>query len=358
MGRGTGPIYDLVAPHLSGDIKSSGHQNIMSRCPFHQDSKPSFAINTENGLWMCHGCGLKGGLADFLRFTGMSRSRIDALMGPLREDLEEHRERAQREAKYRFKVGNPFLSEVVIPETVLGMYDYKPRDLVVRDFDPKILRMLEVGYDRSKDRITYPIRDLYGNLVGVSGRTVINEEPRYKVYRGARRGLVGDFGEFFDDQFPGYEVKSHEFLWNAHRVYPTVIHTSRSSGFDLIIVEGFKACIWMIQHGWPNTVALMGSSITKSQADIVRRMTDTVTLFLDNDKPGRIATYRIGKWLSKSLDVFVCQPRHKFFKQPDYLSGYGIDKVVHSKKRFAQWVRTDIGISCREHVLAASSARA
>lgn len=358
----SGPIFELVAPYISGEIKSSGPHNIMMRCPFHEDSKPSCAINVENGLWICHGCGLKGGLVDFLRFAGVNRSRIDALLEPLREDLELHKERAQREEKYRFKVGNPFRSEVILPEAILGTYDFKPRALVAKDFDPKLLRQMEIGYDRSKDRITYPIRDLYGNLVGISGRTVIGEEPRYKVYRGGRRidgqFRTGDFGEYFDDQFPGYEVKSRNFLWNAHSVYPVVLHSHTAESIDLVIVEGFKACIWLIQHGWVNTVALMGSSITKSQADVVRRMTDKVTLFLDNDTPGRVATYRVGRWLSRSLDVTVCQPDHTFFKQPDYLSGSGLSKVFGNKMRYERWVRTAIGISSRELVLAASSDRA
>jgi len=358
----SGPIFDLVAPYLDGNIKSSGPHNIMARCPFHEDSSPSFAINTENGLWICHGCGLKGGLANFLRFAGVSRSLIDSMIDPLREDLELHKERVQREERYRFKVGNPFQSEVILPEAILGTFDYKPRALVAKDFDPKLLRQMEIGYDRTNDRIMYPIRDLYGNLVGVSGRTVIGAEPRYKVYRGGRRVdghfRTGDFGEFFDDQFPGYEIKSRNFLWNAHAVYPVALHSQIAESLDLIIVEGFKACLWVIQHGWPNTVALMGSSMTKSQADVVKRLTDTVTLFLDNDKAGRMATYRIGRWLSRSLDVTVCQPWHPFFKQPDYLSGSGLRKVFGSKTRFERWARTDIGISSRELVLEASSDRA
>jgi DNA primase len=358
----TSPILDLVTPYLSGNIKSSGPNNIMARCPFHDDSTPSFAINTENGLWICHGCGLKGGLSDFFRFAGVSRDSIDAMLEPLKGDLELHRAKSKREERYRFKISNPFLSEVILPESILGVYDFKPRALVAKDFDPKLLRRMEIGYDKEKDRIIYPIRDLYGHLVGVSGRTVIREEPRYKVYRGGRhidgQFRTGDFGEYFDDQFPGYEVKSRNFLWNAHAVYPTVLHSQKAESVDLVIVEGFKACIWIIQHGQPNTVALMGSSMTKSQADIVMRMTDTVTLFLDNDDPGRAATYRIGKWLSRSLDVTVCQPWRPFFKQPDYLSESGLRKVFGSKMRFERWARTSSGISSRANVLTAKSDRA
>ena len=332
-----GPIYDLVTPHLN-KIKSSGPRNIMALCPFHDDQKPSFAINVENGLWICHGCGLRGGLVSFLRGVGHSRSRVDTLIEPLRELLEEHRKKQERAFKYRFTAGNPFRSTVTLPEATLGMFDFKPTSLVNKYYDPKLLRQLEIGYDRNKDRITFPIRDIYGTLVGVSGRaTRKGDEPRYKVYRGATKGLPGDFGEFFDLEYPGYEIKSHEFLWNGQNVYPLAVHSKNSSSIQLIVVEGFKACIWLIQNGWPNTVALMGSSISTTQADTIRRITDQIILFLDNDKAGREATYKIGKWLSRSLNVQVVQP-DQFFRQPDYLSREGLDEVISKRMRFERWV--------------------
>lgn len=335
----TGPILEIIAPYIKGEVKTSGESNIVVLCPFHNDKKPSFAINLNNGLWICHGCGLSGSLPSFLKMVGLGRSLIDALLGPLREELDRQKERHRQTELYKFKTGDPFLGDVILPEEILGTYEYKPKALINRDFDPKLLRRLEIGYDRSKDRITFPIRDLYGNLVGVSGRTTINEEPRYKVYSGGRyvRGKfrTGDFGEFFDKEFPNYKVESHKYLWNAHEVYPIVIHSRKP--IELVIVEGYKACLWLVQNGWPNTVALMGSSITRTQADIVRRMTDTAILFLDYDKAGRAATYKIGKWLSKSIDVKVCQPSHPMFKQPDYLSQIGLEEVFHNKMRFERW---------------------
>ena len=333
----SGPIYDLVIPYLRGKIRSSGPSNIMASCPFHTDNKPSFAININTGQWICHGCGLSGGLPTFLSNAGLSRDRIDSVLDPIRIELKEHQEQLKRKERYRFRSGNPFISDVILPETILGTYDFKPLDLVEDGFDPKLLRKMEVGYDRSKDRITFPIRDAYGNLVGISGRTVKGESPRYKVYQGGNKKLVGDFGKYFDEQFPNYRIKNHQFLWNAHTVYPRALH---SVNLDLIIVEGYKACIWVVQHGWADTVALMGKSITKTQHDLIHRMTDTVTLFLDNDKPGRAATKQVGRWLSKTLCVYVCQPDHPVFKQPDYLSGYGIRKVMENRVRYEKWLRS------------------
>jgi DNA primase len=333
----SGPIYDLVVPYLRGKIKSSGPDDIGAPCPFHEDSNPSFAINIKNGLWICHGCGLSGGLATFLKYAGLSRDRIDSILEPLRADLERHNERLRRKENYRFRTSDPFLSDIILPETILGTFDFKPLDLVENGFSPKVLRRMEVGYDKSKDRITFPIRDAYGNLVGISGRAAGDSNLRYKVYQGSDKGLVGDFGKYFDEQFPKYRIKNRLFLWNAHTIYPKALH---SVDLNLIIVEGYKACIWLVQNGWPDTVALMGRSITGAQHDLIHRMTDTVTLFLDNDKPGREATKKVGSWLSRTLRVYVCQPDHKVFKQPDYLSRYGIRKVMENRMRYEKWLRS------------------
>ena len=49
---------------LSG-FTANGHPNLSLHCPFHEDSTPSFALNVDEGVWMCHtGCG-QGGVLDF-----------------------------------------------------------------------------------------------------------------------------------------------------------------------------------------------------------------------------------------------------------------------------------------------------
>lgn len=338
-----GPIVEIVSPYLQ-KLKPSGPRWIMARCPFHDDRTPSFAMNSETGVWVCHSgsCGLRGGLVDFLKGIGMGRDKIDALVDPLREDLERHRTKMIQEARYRFKTGNPFMADRILPEAILGVYDFKPNSLVSKGFDPKLLRSMDIGYDRKQDRIIFPIRDVYGNLVGVSGRaTKPGVEPRYKVYSGGATDSsghwrTGDFGELFDENFPGYKIDSREYLWNAHRVYPALVRSKSAKQEPIIVVEGYKACVWMIQHGFRNTVAVMGSSMTKTQADLLRRLSSEIVLFLDNDTAGRKATGRLGKWLAKSLDVSVCS-LGSFHEQPDDLNLNGLAKVVAHRRRFQQW---------------------
>lgn len=337
-----GPIADIVEPYLDRP-KLSGAENLASRCPFpdHDDHSPSFAININNGLWKCHGCNRSGNLATLLRGLGVSRSRVDQLVGPVIPQIQKRQRREQQRKRNRFVGSDPFLAEVSIPESALGVYDWRPDGLVDQGFDQKLLRELDIGYDREKDRITFPIRDVYGNLVGISGRSTLHDvKPRYLVYRGRRKtdkGFVaGDFGPGFDDLFPTYEIKSHKYLWNAHRVYGLL----ESSNEPVIVVEGFKGCIWLVQHGYWNAVATMGSSMSQEQYDLLVRMSGSgIVLFYDNDFAGIKGTIRVGKWLSRTVvDITVCE-LPAWAQQPDDLNARGLKEVLNSRKRFEKWTR-------------------
>ena len=297
-----GPILDIVRPYLKGKIKRSGTENIITLCPFHNDHSPSFWLNVNDGLWICFSCGMRGNLKSFLKNAGLTGTALDEAMEPVKGLIQNHKARQKRKQDLQFH-GDPYQGEVILPEALLGVYDYKPRMMVNAGFEASILRQFDIGYDHRLKRVTFPLRDLYGNLVGISGRaTVRGDTPRYKVYRGGYRDssgryVTGDFGENFDDEYPNYHLKSHKFLWNSHRVYQQVLQDER--GWEpVVIVEGFKACMWLVQHGFPTTVALTGSSISKDQMNIIARMSgNPIVLFLDNDEPGRKATWLEGKRL-------------------------------------------------------------
>lgn len=343
-----GPIVDTVTPFLDRP-RLSGSSNLAARCPFpdHDDHSPSFAINIYNGLWKCHGCNRSGNLITLLRGLGVPRGRVDQLVEPLLPQIQRRQKREQQRKQNRFIQRDPYLAETIIPESILGVFDWRPDGLVDQGFSPKLLRELEIGYDREKDRITFPIRDVYGNLVGVSGRSTLpDDKPRYLVYRGRRRSkdgefLASDFGPGFDVTFPTYELKSHRYLWNAHRVHQ-LIETSQE---PLIVVEGYKGCIWLLQHGFWNTVATMGSSMSQEQYDLICRMSGSgVVLFYDNDPSGIRGMKRIGKWLSKSVANVMIWDLPPWAEQPDDLNCLGLSDTFTNRKRFEKWMRA-IGTS-------------
>jgi len=343
--RDFGPVFSVVEPYLE-KARLGGSDNVYACCPLpdHNDRDPSFAINVRNGLWMCHGCHRSGNLATLLRLIGLRRQTIDRLTAPVRLELQNYERKRQRRKRVDAHK-DPRLSEVILPESITGIFDWTPLDLVRAGFDRKLLHELDIGYDRRNERIMFPIRDTYGNLVGYSGRaTVRGDAPRYKVYTGGYRDykgefVPGDYGPEFDEAHPKYSILGNHHLWNGYRVYAEAQHRKRRQ--PLIIVEGFKGCIWMIQNSCTNTVALMGSHMTKEQHRVLHVIPSScVILLLDNDPAGVSATEKIGKWLSKSREVYVGQ-YPSWAEELEDLNRTGLRNIIESKVRYVQWTRTE-----------------
>lgn len=330
----TEPILEIVSPYVKR-LKRSGSNNATGLCPFHEDSSPSFSIHIYSGLWLCFACGLGGTLNKFLRLVGKTPTQADKILAPYRDAIESHLHTQVVREKTRFRT-DQFSGEHVLGNDILGAFDYCPTYMTVRGFDPKVLRAYDVGYDHNQDRVTFPIRDLYGNLVGISGRSVVGDAPRYKVYKRGHRNsegwVTGDFGPNFDDEYPKYDIQKGRYLWNADQALPMVL----SSDKPLIIVEGFKACLWLIQCGFPNSVALLTARMSKTQADLIRMVGNDLILFLDNNQAGREGTRRVAEELVKTnLNTRVAEyPPYAWAEQPDDLSCRAITSAVEGAKRW------------------------
>ena len=331
-------VYDTAKKHLRF-VRMSGPNNIGGPCPFHKEGKekdPSFYMNLENGLFFCHSCGAKGTFVQFLRRMGAPTALIDATI--------EIERRKPRRPRRKLASG---IGEHVLNEGLLGVFQYLPKDLVKQGFDPKLLQKLEVGFDREAMRITFPIRDLLGNLVGISGRYVLTpdrDNPRYKVYKS------DDIMRFAPDdpevqaRYRAYDIKSHNFLWNMHNIYPEAFFGDLDT---VVVVEGYKACIWMIQQGIDNTVALQGSRMTVAQESLLSRLGRTVILFLDNNKAGLEGTLDAGRRLLKrGLRVLaVTYPRDcDESTQPDNLDQPDILGVLDAAQSWHNWRLQNHGV--------------
>ena len=333
-------VIELLTP-LVGRFKRSGEEWMATSCPFHRDRTPSFAVNVLNGCWLCHSCGEKGTLPRLLRLLGLSRRRVDILMSPLQEQLEREMQRGQRAITQRFS-RNPYRADPVLPNHLLGVYDYCPVDLVNQGFSPELLHSYDIGYDPGLHRITFPIRDVYGNLAGISGRAARGQEPRYKVYSSGFSGrlgwIPGDFGANFDDEYPGYQLDKRRFLWNGHEALPL----AQASPVEdvVVVVEGFKAALWVIQCGYPLTVAIMGSSLSTYQADLLRRLANPIVLWLDNNLAGHHGTRKAVQALARSnLVRTVAYPSWADDStQPDDIPPGLVPELIGSARK-AYWKR-------------------
>jgi hypothetical protein len=280
-----------------------------------------------------------------LRALGLPRHRIDAELRDIRDELAANRKHVEWKKKSRWQAQDPFLVADPLPETLLKPYEWCPLKLVEDGFDKQWLHWLDIGFDRINQRVMYPIRDIYGNLAGMSGGAVIaGTYPKYKVYQGrhidpiSNKEIGSDYGPWFDEQFPNYIFHNHNYLWNYDQVYPRLFFGKEDQ--DLIIVEGFKACIWLLQHGFSNTVALMGSSMSDHQRNLLHRINSRIILFLDNDNAGRDATDSIAKTLRLSQPgVLIAQYPDADDCQPDDLNLEGISAALTGAETYPTWKR-------------------
>jgi DNA primase len=303
-------ILALLQKYIPGAIKPGASGNVSTKCPFHkqgQERRSSFSVNVELGVFHCFTCHIAGDIRYLLKLLGLTRQQIDSEVSVIQKELDANREKAEFENKHFFFNGDPFKAKYPLPESLLGIYEWCPTSLIAKGFNMDILRDMEVGFDRNLQRITYPLRDLYGQLAGISGgATLPTQQPKYLVYQGGRtnsfgKWVQGDFGKWFDDEHPGYTCENHLMLWNYNRVYPRATQATSDRDATVFLVEGFKACMWMIQSGYYNTVALMGSYISETQQRLLHRLGGTIVLFFDNDKAGRKATESIGKLLWRPM---------------------------------------------------------
>jgi DNA primase len=341
-------VISIVERHLGAVRKFTGESNVVMKCPFHkggQETKPSFSINVDLGIFHCFTCKASGAIPQLLTMLGLSKDQVDLEVHEIREDLEANRLRLAWRARSKWVGKDSSKAPSILPEALLRPYEWCPTKLVEYGLNQDWLRYMEVGYDRQQNRITFPVRDVYGNLAGiVGGSAVAGQYPKYKVYKGKWKNpatgemVPSDFGTWFEESYPNYDFHNHHYLWNYNRLYPRLFF-GREENPTLIIVEGFKACLWLLQNGFWNTVALMGSAMTTDQLDLLRRLQVNLVLFLDNDEAGILGTLKIGRRLySEKSGVFVAQyPQDAVDCQPDDLSPGEVGDAVTRACVFPQY---------------------
>lgn len=324
----TNSIKAVVSPYLI-NIRASGPENIMAVCPFHRkedgspESRPSFAMSTVNGLWFCHSCQSSGNLFTFLRSVGLSHFQIQTGHKSLLDA-------ARRNAPPKMDVANPgVVSNNPIDESLLGVFDYCPKALLEKGFYEETLRYFDVGFDTTNYRTTYPLRDLEGNLVAISGRSVTDSWPKYKIYD----------KEYIDWDLPvRLNWDKRTVLWNAHNVFPITFFQNNPE--FTVLVEGFKACMWVWQSGIKNVVAPLGNYISNEHIWILERMGGPVYLFFDKDEGGESGLKKGAKRLAGRLHTYIVEYPERFenYKaQPDDLTPDEVGLAIRNRKDYFTW---------------------
>lgn len=306
-------VMDALDQFVDGPIRMAGPTNAIMRCPFHNDNSPSFAMNTQNGLYICYACGEKGTFYGFLLKVGLTRDQIRHHYNRTLKELRENLPPPPDPSNPGVVVHD---TNAHIPGDILGIFHKCPEALLEEGFDEETLLHFEVGVDEIHSRITFPLRDLHGNLVGISGRDMTeSSDMRYKVYK----------DEYRQWELPPYDTDKSNLLWNSHRVFPEVM---KAANTPVVIVEGFKANMWVWQAGVPLVVALMTKTMSWAQRWILQKMGGPYVLMLDNDDAGIEGTVTIGRELSKfSPQVSIVEYDAR---QPDGIPRQEVQGLIQS----------------------------
>lgn len=321
----TEDVYAIASRYLH-KVKRSGPENIMAACPFHTgkhggtESTPSFTMSLTRGLYLCFSCKASGTLKKFLEEIGIAPLVLENQYGVVLKELE-NRPRVEHDP-----LRPNVLQNEPLPEALLGLFQYIPEELEKEGFTEETLNYFDVGVDKLHSRITYPLRDWRGNLVGISGRSRTDDGyGKYKIY---------DNHEWRVFHLPPRaQLQKREIIWNYDRVFKEVYGKPRT---PVVVVEGFKSVMWLHQNGFPHVVAVLGSFLSHEQLWLLEHLGQPVVLMFDNDAAGNKGlTYSVDR-LGKSLQTFVAE-FDSDFHQPTDLPPHFLQEVLQDPPNWASW---------------------
>ena len=310
-------VYSILEKFKRGPDSLSGP------CPIHKGSNPTqFRVSISKNIWNCFSkCKHGGNVLDFIaRMENVSIHAAalkaiewfdldpEAMSASSEEKTEKPSETPKTKDTPKPVAAKPAAKTTPVHETGtpnkplqfrLDKLDRSHPYLAERGLTLETIMDFGVGFcakGMMAERIAIPIQNPEGKVVAYAGRfpgEPAEGMPKYKLPQGFR--------------------KSQE-LFNIDRAI-------KEPG-PLVIVEGFFDCMKLHQHGWRRVVALMGSTLSAAQEELIKRHTDRnsqVIVILDEDEAGKAGREDIAVRLAK----FCFVKTHVFDQpgaQPDQLS--------------------------------------
>jgi len=263
-------------------------------CPLPQhpgeDNDPSCYMNIHTTAFFCHGCKGRGTAVTLtsevlgispLEATRMLRQAYSrgGLDPDARKMTDEMRKLFHKREEMVFQ---PQLDEAVLKRFYVDWADAycewdQTKDpqigyMFERGFEPEWLMDWNFGYDLASGRITIPIRDEHGVLVGFKARAMDDRHPKYLVL-GDMAEREGSYG--FKRYFPSRVV------FGAYRYFEPDTHVDQ-----VVVHEGELNAIACYEKTGMPSVAINGSHFSDHHAKIIRRIANEAVLFLDEDSAG------------------------------------------------------------------------
>ncbi len=314
-------IVSIISSYLNVEKHGRSHTAL---CPFHDDKHPSLSISPEKQIFKCFVCGVGGNAITFVqRYEKISYAEavrkvadLSSFVDPrLTSDapkfhVDESLKRlydciADLQKYYAYSLSTPdgekarlYLQNRGIGPKEIETYGigYSPLDgsATVRFLQAKghsLKSIEEIGIalarstgtsDTNAGRVIFPLHNQWGQVVGFSARRM--EDDGTSKYINSPETPI---------------FHKSDVLYNYHRASAT----ARREGY-VYLLEGFMDVIALGKAGIDSAIAIMGTSLTKEQAALIKKLRCEARFCLDGDAPGQTAMMKNSQLLRKESIPF------------------------------------------------------
>ncbi|MFT7418765.1 MAG: DNA primase [Reinekea sp.] len=303
-------ILEVIGNRI--ELKKKGKDH-WACCPFHGEKSPSFSVNPSKQFYYCFGCGESGTALKFLQeYDKMNfveaieeLARGAGVEVPREEVSAKAKQKQQQRRSLHDLLGS--CSEYFAHQ-LYQHADAKPvqRYVLDRGLSEEVVRTFQIGfapegwnnlsqhfrneqtdrellttgmltqndkgrvYDRFRNRLMFPIRDIRGRVIAFGGRVMsADEQPKY----------------LNSPETPVFH-KGQE-LYGLYEARKAV------KNFDnIIIVEGYMDVVALAQHGVKNAVATLGTATSPTHIQRLFKLTTEIIFCFDGDAAGKRAAIR------------------------------------------------------------------
>ena len=306
-------------------------------CPFHEEKTPSFVVSPQKAIFHCFGCGAGGNVLTFIkdhegltfveaveRLAELNNVTVPREKSYIQNDFSKTHEINEITANSYFKslknTENKHIVEYlktrgISGETAkdfkIGFADFNQTKLLAElqnKFSDK--EILESGnflrnekgfYPFQRNRVTFPIQNSSGKIIGFGGRVIDDSQPKY------------------------LNSKDSKFFNKTRELYGFNNAKKDKKTDDFIVTEGYMDVVMLSEHGVNNAVASLGTAFSQNHMNSMFKMRRKITFCFDSDEAGLKAAWRA---LQISLKNVFDDRTVRFLFLPE---GYDPDSFVKEK---------------------------
>lgn len=334
--RSRNDIVDVISTYVKLQKKGSSYFGL---CPFHNEKSPSFSVSQDKQIFHCFGCGVGGDVfrfiqkienIDFREAIQILAEKAGITLPTLENDKDNKRLQLKSKVYEINEIVANYYHENLYKPTSKQAQEYVKK----RKLDNNTLKTFLIGYSGNYDEIYKMLKQKGYTDEEIIASSLVNKSmdgryfDRFKnrlMYpiKDVRDRVIGFGGRVLDDSKPKYINSPENIVYSKGRQLFGLNVAKKSGKKQIIIVEGYMDAISLYQRGINNVVASLGTALTEHQGRLLRKYAEKIIIGYDADGAGQAATMR-GLEILQNLGYDVRVLQIEGAKDPDeFVIKYG-----------------------------------